>query len=281
MKKAALFAGCLWTVTMLNGQTGTYEIKRTSVSPDGSVTAVVAAQPSALGRGHPPIYSLGAISNGSFVPFAPLPQSLYSREYHGMAWFDDVQPDWIGNRFLIFEDKFGIAIVDIPNRQMLLDHVFMAYAESPTAHEWAAIRFRPTARMQEQLTDDFQDTLLLIDPMYAATHIREASESNFVGHLQAVQPGGVILAKPTWASDGSSIAVLTWKQGTVAAVRYDTKLRETARSPVELKVDRESALSTGLNEDFAAVAARILSDPTTFELTSPSSGPQTTYSPHQ
>src|SRR5437762_6877279 len=281
MNKAALFAGCLWTVTMLNGQTGTYEIKRTSVSPDGSVTAAVAAQPSTLGRDRPPIHSLGAISNGAFVPFRDLPASRYFAEYHGRAWFEDVQPRWIDDRFLIFEDEAGVAIADVRNQRMLVDHVFMAYVESPTAHEWAAIRFRPTARMQEQLTDDFQDTLLLIDPRYAATHIREASESNFVGHLQAVQPGGVILAKPTWASDGSSVAVLTWKQRTVAAVRYDTNLRETARSPVELKVDRESALSTGLNKDFAAVAARILSDPTTFESTSPRSGPQTTYSPHQ
>jgi len=162
---------------------------------------------------------------------------------------------------------------------MLLDHVFEAYAKSPVSDQWAAIRFRPTTRMQEQLDEDFQDTLLLIDPQHVAIHLRDVSEANFVAHLKAVQPGGVMLAKPVWSDDGSAVAVLTWKQGTVAAVRYDRSLREIARAIVELRVDRQSALSTGLNEDLAPIAARILADPRTFESASPSSVPQTTHSP--
>jgi hypothetical protein len=279
MKKSALVAGCLFAAAMLHGQTGNYEIKRTFVSPNGSVTAVVAAQPSALAHTYPFMYFLGVISNGSFVPFAQLPESLCSREYHGAAWFDDVQPRWIDDRFLIFEDQGGLAIADGANRRILLDHVFMGYAKSPIADVWAAIRFRATARMQERLEDDFQDTLLLIDPMYAATHVGEASESNFVGQLRYARSGGVILAKPVWSDDGSA-AVLTWKQGTVTAVRYNTTLRETASTIVDLKVDPESALSTGLNEDLAPVAARILSDPRTFQSASPNPARQTTYSPH-
>jgi hypothetical protein len=163
---------------------------------------------------------------------------------------------------------------------MLLDHVFMGYAKSPTSDEWAAIRFRPTARMQEQLDEDFQDTLLLIDAQSAAIRLRDVTETNFVGHLKAVQPGGVILAKPVWSDDGLAFAVLTWKQGTVGAVRYDTTLREAIRTIVDLIVDRESALSTGLNKDLAHAAAKILSDPRTFQSPSPNPAPQTTYSPH-
>ncbi len=277
MKHTLLAISELAVVLALSGQTLDYRITRTLTSPSGAVPAAVAAHDTQYG----PIFSLGSLTSGGFQPFAELPHPVYWREYHGSDWFNTMPEHWIDDRFLIFADEYGLAIADVSNRQMLLDHVFMAYAKSPVADEWAAIRFRPTARMQEQLADDFQDTLLLIDPTYAATHVHEVSESNFVGQLRGVQPGGVILAKPVWYDAGSAVAVLTWKQGTVAAVRYDRTLRETERSPVELKVDRESALSTGLNEDLAPVAARILSDPRTFQSASPSSVPQTTHSPHQ
>src|SRR6266498_2935824 len=245
MKHTLLAISELAVVLALSGQTLDYRITRTLTSPSGAVPAAVAAHDTQYG----PIFSLGSLTSGGFQPFAELPHPVYWREYHGSDWFNTMPEHWIDDRFLIFAD------------------------------EWAAIRFRPTARMQEQLADDFQDTLLLIDPTYAATHVHEVSESNFVGQLRGVQPGGVILAKPVWYDAGSAVAVLTWKQGTVAAVRYDRTLRETERSPVELKVDRESALSTGLNEDLAPVAARILSDPRTFQSASPSSVPQTTHSP--
>jgi hypothetical protein len=261
MKHALFIIPQLAVALALSGQTLDYRITRTLASPSGAIVAAVAVQDTRYG----PLFSLGSFTNGSFQPFAELPPSIYSREYHGSDWFNSMPERWIDDRFLVFADEYGLATADVQSRRMLLDHVFMAYAKSPTADEWAAIRFRPTGRMQEQLEDNFQDTLLLIDPVYATTHIREASESNFVGQLQTVQPGGVILAKPEWASDGSSIAVLTWKKGTVAAVRYDRTLRETARTMVKLGVGRQSALSTGLKKDLAPIAKRILSDPTTFQ----------------
>jgi hypothetical protein len=264
MKKPALVAGCLSALAMLQGQTGEYQITRTFVSPSDLVTAAVAARPRVSSQVTPPIYALGAATNGSFVPFRKLPPSLYRREYHGTAWFEDVKPRWIDDRFLVFDDEAGVAVADVPNRQMLLDHVFEAYAKSPVSDEWAAIRFRPAARMQERLDEDFQDTLLLIDPQCAAIHLRDVTEANFVGHLKGVQPGGVILAKPEWSSDGSGSAVLIWNRGKVEAVRYDTNLNETGRTAVNLRVDRESALSLSLNPNLAEAAKRILSDPTIF-----------------
>jgi hypothetical protein len=264
MKKAALVAGCLLITAVLHGETGSYEVKQTFLSPNGSLTTVVAAEASALGRGHPPIYSLGALSNGSFLPFRDLPPSRYFPEYHGTSWFHGIEPRWIDDRFLIFEDKAGVAIADVQNGLMLVNHVFMAYEKSPVADKWAAIRLRGTGRHQESLDANFQDTVLIIDPNDVANQIGNATEENFVGQMVAVNPGGIVLAKPQWAPDGSAFAVLTWKQGIVAAVRYDTTLRETARSTVKIQINRDAALSTGLNEDLAPVAARILSDPSTF-----------------
>jgi hypothetical protein len=264
MKKSALVAGCLSAVAMLHGQTGNDEIKRTFLSPNGSVTAAVGAQTSALGHGHPPIYSLGAISNGSFVRFQELPPSRYFAEYHGTAWLEDIQPRWIDNRFFIFEDPSGLTIADVQNRRLLVDHVFTGYAKSPVTDKWVAIRLRATDRHQESLDANFQDTVLVIDPHAVASRIANATEENFVGQMKAVNPDGIVLAKPQWAPDGSAFAVLTWNRGAVQAVRYNTNLNETGRTAVNLHVDRKSALSLSLNTNLAQTAKSILSNPTIF-----------------
>jgi hypothetical protein len=264
MKKPALLAGCLSAMATLQGQTGEYQITRTFISPNSSLTAAVAAQPSKLPHAYPWIYSLGAISNGSFVPFRNLPPSLYPREYHGTAWFEDVKPRWTGDRFLIFEDEAGLAIADVRNRRMLVDHVFEAYEKSRVADKWAAIRYRATGRQQESLESNFQDTVVVIDPYDVANRIGNATEENFVGQMKAVNPGGIVLAKPEWVAGGSNFAVLTWNRGAVQAVRYDTNLNETGRTAVNLHVDRESALSPSLDPKLAHAAKRILSDPAMF-----------------
>jgi len=264
MNKLALIATWFSAAVMLSDQTGNYELKRRFVSPDSSLTAAVGTQTSAQGYGHPPIHFLGAISNGSFVRFQELPPSQYFAEYHGMAWIEDVQPRWIDNRFLIFADPSGLAIADFQTQRLLVDHVFTGYEKSPIGNRWAAIRLRATDRLQSELTDDFQDTVLVIDPYDVANEIANAAEDNFVGQMKAAKPGGIVLAKPEWAPDGSTFAILTWNRGATEAVRYNTNLRETGRTAVSLKVDRESALSLSLKPNLAEAAKSILSDPTIF-----------------
>jgi hypothetical protein len=264
MKRSALVAGWLSAVALLDGQTGNYEIKRTFVSPDGLVTAAVAARPRVSTQTTPPIFALGVVTNDSFVPYEKLPPSVYFAEYHGTAWFDDIEPRWIDDRFLVFEDKSGIAIADVQNRRLLVDHVFTGYEKSPVANKWAGIRLRATGRHQETLDDNFQDTVLVIDPYDVANRIVNATEDNFVGQMKTTKPGGIVLAKPEWSTDGSMFAVLTWNRGAVEAVRYNVNMHETGRTRVNLQVDRESALSLSLKPDLAEAAKSILSDPTIF-----------------
>jgi hypothetical protein len=273
MKKPTLFAVCLSAVALLPAQTGSYQIKRTLVSPNGLVTASVAARPRVSSQATPPIYALGAGIKGSFVPYEELPTSVYFAEYHGTAWFDDIEPRWIDDRSLIFEDRCGIAIADVQSRRMLVDHVFEAYRKSPVTDEWVAIRLRATDRHQESLDGNFRDTVLVIHPYDVANRIAKATEANFVGQMKAVNPGGIVLAKPEWSPDGSTFAVLTWNRRAVEAVRYDANLSETGRTRVDLQVDRESALSLSLNPNLAQTAKRILSDPRTFGSPSTDSAP--------
>jgi hypothetical protein len=264
MKKSALVVTWLSAVALLNGQTGNYGIKRTFVSPNGLLTAAVAARPPVSSQASPPIYSLGRAISGSFVPYAELPPPTYFAEYHGTAWFNDNDPRWIDDRFVVFEDRPGIAIADVQNNRLLVDHVFTGHEKSPVANKWAAVRLRATGRHQETLDANFQDTVLVIDPYDVANRIANATEDNFVGQMKTAKPGGIVLAKPEWAPDGSRFAVLTWNRGIVEAVRYDANLNETGRTAVNLQVDRESALSLGLNPNIAEAAKAILSDPTTF-----------------
>jgi len=165
---------------------------------------------------------------------------------------------------LFSKNPSGLAIADVQNRRLLVDHVFTAYGKSPVADKWAAIRLRATGRHQPRFSNDFQDTVLVIDPYDVANRIANATEENFVGQMKAVNPGGIVLAKPQWAADGSAFAVLTWNRGAVQAVRYDANLNETGRTAVNFQVDRESALSLSLNTDLAQAAKSILSNPTIF-----------------
>ena len=212
----------------------------------------------------PPVYSLGSGSDGSFLPFVELPAPIYRRESHGTSWFHGLQPRWIDDRFLVFADRSGVAIADVQNRRILVDHVFEAYQKSPIDDKWVAIRFRAIARDQERLDPNFQDTVLVINPYDVANRIGNATEDNFVGQTKAARPGGIVLAKPEWAPDGSTFAILTWNNRKVEAVRYDTNLNQTGRTAVNLQVDRESALSLSLNPNLAETAKKILSDPTIF-----------------
>lgn len=244
----------------LHGQTVQYRVTRTLVSPGGAVTAAVAARDTQYG----PIFSLGSMIDGSFQPFVDLPRPVYQREYHGSDWFQTMPERWINDRFVVFEDQFGIAIADVENRRMLVDHVFEAYEKSPVTDKWVAIRLRATDRHQESLDANFQDTVLVIDPYDVTSRVANATEQNFVGQMKAVNPDGIVLAKPQWAPDGSAFAVLTWNRGAVQAVRYNTNLNEAGRTAVNLHVDRKSALSLSLNTDLAQAAKSILSNPAIF-----------------
>jgi hypothetical protein len=244
----------------LHGQTVEYRVTRILVSPSGAGAAAVAVHNTQYG----PIFSVGSMTGGSFQPFVDLPRPVYQREYHGSDWFQTMPERWINDRVVVFEDRFGIAIADVEHRRMLVDHVFEAYEKSPVTDKWVAIRLRATGRHQESLDANFQDTVLVIDPYDVANRIANATEENFVGQMKAVNSGGIVLAKPEWAPDGSAFAVLIWNRGAVEAVRYDANLNETGRTAVNLQVDRESALSLSLNTSVAQAAKSILSDPATF-----------------
>jgi hypothetical protein len=104
----------------------------------------------------------------------------------------------------------------------------------------------------------------MIDPYEVANRVGAATEANFVGQTRAVNPGGIVLAKPEWSPDGSRFAVLIWNRGTVEAVRYDANLNESGGTAVNLQVDLESVLSLSLSTNLARTAKSILSEPTLF-----------------
>ena len=260
--KTAVFSVFCGIVGFNSAETADYRVEQIFVSPNGTASVALAARHS-IRPDLPPIYSLGSGSDGSFCHSLNC-RPIYRREFHGTSWFHGLQPHWIDDRFLVFEDQLGIAIADAQNRRILVDHVFEAYQKSPVTDKWVAIRFRPTGRHQDSLDPNFQDTVLIIEPYDVVNQIGNDTDENFVGQMKAAKPGGIVLAKPEWVPNGSSFAVLTWNRGTVEAVRYDANLNETGRTAVNLQVDRESALSISLNPHLAKAAKSILCDPTIF-----------------
>jgi hypothetical protein len=189
--------------------------KEDFTSPSNHDDLVVVAYPSPLSMKSPPIEKIGKLLSGIFVEAKNLAHTVYTREYHGNGWILDQANHWIADRYLWTADESGLFVADAETNTILFNNVLEAYAKNSAADEWVAIRFRPSARIQEYLEEKFQD--------------------------------------------------IVWKNGAVSAVQYDTNLRETARTAIDLRVDSETALSVWLKKDLAPVSKRILSDPRTFQ----------------
>ena len=252
---------------------GPFTVAKVFKSPTG-IREIVVVTTAALSRTPaPPVELIGKMVNGSFLEAKNLAEAAYIREYHGNGWIRDGEPTWIDDRLMCVQDTIGIFIADAETNTILFnnalagypDYVLAGYAKSPTAEQWAAVRFRPTSRMQPLLTDDFEDTLLLIDPRRVAAAAAGIQEPDSLAHTPSAKLGGVALAAPEWSPDGSAFAVLTWKQGIVEAVRYNSNLHENGRVPVNIQVERETALSLAFKPELAQTAKNILRDPRTFQ----------------
>lgn len=252
---------------------GPFTVAKVFKSPTGIREIVVVTTPARSRTPAPPVELIGRMVNGSFLEAKNLAETVYLHEYHGNGWIRDGEPTWIDDRLVCAHDSIGIFIADAETNTILFnnvlagypDYVLPGYAKSPTAEQWAAVRFRPTARIQPLLTDDFEDTVLLIDPRRVAAAAAGIQEPDSLAHVQSAKPGGVALAAPEWSPDGSAFAILTWKQGAVEAVRYNSNLREIGRVAVKIQVERETALSLAFKPELAQTAKNILRDPTIFQ----------------
>lgn len=240
-------------------------VKATYKSPVIGRELVVVSVPSPLGAENPLEELIGKIERGAFVEAKNLAHTAYTREYHGNSWIIGTGLNWISDRFVWTADEMGLFVADAETNTILVNNVLTAYVKSPIADQWAAIRFRPTSRAQERLDENFEDTILLLDPETMAAEAARSPDTDPLSHGKAVKASGIVLAQPEWARDGSAFAVLTWNRGTVQAVRYDANLNETSRTAVNLQVDSESALSLSLNTNLVEKAKSILSDPTVFQ----------------
>jgi hypothetical protein len=265
--KTAALAVALTNSSLSYAGNEDFNLKKIFTSPSSHHDLVVVAYPSSLGAKNPPIEKIGKFLNGIFVEATNLANTVYMREYHGNGWILGQADHWIADRYLWAADEFGLFVADTETNTMLFNNVLEAYAKNPAADEWVAIRFRPSARIQKYLDEGFQDTLLLIDPADMAAQAARDLPKDSLAHIKSMRIDGVALAAPEWTPDGSRFAVLVWKDGAVSAVQYDTQLRETARTSIDLQVERETALSVWLQKDLAPVVKRILSDSRTFEST--------------
>lgn len=138
------------------------------ISPNAATTVQLATEDTATGK-------LEYIFiGGQKLPL--LGHSPIRRENHGFGWFAGATGTWIDNRYLIFEDDMGLGIVDTQLRLILMNQVFTGHTKAPGVSKWAAIKYRPTSRNQEQLRGDEIDKLLFISPESLAAKSAASSE---------------------------------------------------------------------------------------------------------
>jgi len=263
--KAAVLVVALTNSSLCYAGNEDFSVKKIFTSPSSHHDLVVVACPSSLGAKNPSLEKIGKFLNGIFVEATNLARTVYTREYHGNGWILDQPNHWIADRYLWTADESGLFVADAETNTILFNNVLEAYAKNPATDKWIAIRFRPSARIQEYLEEKFRDSLLLVDPAdMAAQSARDLPEDS-LAHVKSMGVDGVALGPPEWGADGSRFAILVWENGVVSAVQYDTQLRETARTAIDLQVDRETALSVWLKKDLAPLVKRILSDSRTFE----------------
>jgi hypothetical protein len=263
--KAAVLAVALTNSSLCYAGNEDFSVKKIFTSPSSHHDLVVVACPSSLGAKNPPLEKIGKFLNGIFVEATNLARTVYTREYHGNGWILDQPNHWIADRYLWAADESGLFVADAETNTILFNNVLAAYAKNPATDKWVAIRFRPSARIQEYLEEKFRDSLLLVDPAHMAAQSARDLPEDSLAHVKSMRVDGVALGPPEWAADGSRFAILVWENGVVSAVQYDTQLRETARTAIDLQVDRETALSVWLKKDLAPLVKRILSDSRTFE----------------
>lgn len=262
---AAVLAAALANSSVCYAGNEDFSVEKIFTSPSGRRDLVVVAYPAPLVAKNPPIEKIGKLLDGIFVEATNLARTVFTREYHGNGWILDQPNHCIADRYLWTADKSGLFIADAETNTILFNNVLTAYAKNPAADKWVAIRFRPSARIQEYLEEKFRDSLLLVDPEDLAAQSPRDLPEDSLAQVKSMRVDGVALGPPEWGADGSRFAILVWKNGVVSAVQYDIQLRETARTAIDLQVDRETALSVGLKKDLAPVVKGILSDSRTFE----------------
>lgn len=225
-------------------------VAREWASPDGR--AVVRFVPEETGAG-----VLNHLYIGNQKLEAPA-DSPVRRENHGMAWLENAEGNWVDNRYLVFADDRGLCLVDVQNRNVLLNQTFTGYSKAPDTQEWAAIRYRPTARDQEQLLEGDTDTLWIIRPESLAIRRGEASEERPFAHVDSVALKGLALGRPVWTDDGKGVVVALYEDGKLVAVLLDAKTRQRlAAVPLDgLRLSKAQILSPWFSEDVESLVRR-------------------------
>lgn len=234
---------------------------REFTSPDHTNRITVLASPTQFPPG-PPIITLALMrANGDLVELKETPKSEVNREIHGTSFLQDesTKPLWIDNRFAVFQDEFGLVIVDAQQQRILLRSNFESLVKTQN-NRWVAIRYRSLGRNQNRLEDDFQDTLLFMNPYTMSARLECSTEHNPFGHVEEANVGGIILGGLNFSKDHHRLGVLVWKQKSEPeGVLFDPQTARVAgRIRVKENVPDGRFMLDGRMKAFAPASREIL-----------------------
>lgn len=189
-----------------------------------------------------------------------LANSNIRRENHGYGWMKSAEAKWVDDRFLVFKDESGLAIIDVKTSHLLLNQVLTGYSESPDGQKWAAIRRRNVPRKQDSLTGSEEDTLWFLDPNLLAESSEGADNKYPFAHIPAVQTGGIVLAPPEWSEDGTSIILTVLSGGNILRDIYSVNSHKRIGSTTvkDPGLSREQLLSLGFQAEVKDAILHVL-----------------------
>ncbi|HUF64011.1 MAG TPA: hypothetical protein VMN36_18175 [Verrucomicrobiales bacterium] len=179
-----------------------------------------------------------------------LVESVAWHEFHGFGWLAGTKATWIDEDMVVFDDGLGIALIDASRRVFLVNNVFTGMTKHPHEEMWAAIKYRATVRLQEELLPGQRDVLMIIDPERLRKSAIANPDREPFSHILKAELQGLTVAPPQWTLDGNGIVVVDVRQDSVESVVYERGSAEiVAREPLDMEIPEDIRLRTGFDEE--------------------------------
>lgn len=205
--------------------------------PEGGRAVIVVADPTAPHSARP-------------IAHPPMPR--VDKEWHGTFWLADTPPQFVHERYWIFQSPSGICIIDHKEARMLVNHVLEPVVHDESRLVWVAMARRSLGRHDEFLPDGFRDSfkiILLSD---------ETGQPVPTPRIHMVELPGVAFSPPVFNPTGDKAVVAVGLGPGMVAVVVDLANGElTAQHPLPDEATPTQMVELSFQDLFTEFASRI------------------------
>ena len=182
----------------------------------------------------------------------PVPRVYH--EFHGTSWLIETQPTLLHKRYWVFQDQFGICIVDHQEARMLVNHVLEPVVHDESRLTWVAMKPRSIARHAESLPEGFRDRLTVI----LLGDRPELPAAEGAEPVRTIELPGLAFSKPVLNPAGDKAVVVVGTEEAVAAVVVNLADGEiVATHPLPHRITGEQLLALQFQDLHTASATEL------------------------